>query len=159
MERVGTPDLWASPIAGGHAELHHAARSGRGCQDSERRSPPSTTTQRLRSVFVGTPAFLGRIDGETQCAFWSEEPVDHDFDPELLIEIDLKLTPSAAAAKEISWEQVQVDDCFTGPNGVVAGRHSDRPGPNCGSPPRSIWSDASGRLCLPVGARPARRPG
>jgi hypothetical protein len=76
----------------------------------------------LRSVFVGTPAFLGRIDGETQCAFWSEEPVDHDFDPELLIEIDLKLTPSAAAAKEISWEQVQVDDCFTGPNGVVSGR-------------------------------------
>ena len=75
----------------------------------------------LRSVFVGTPAFLGRIDGETQCAFWSEEPVDHDFDPELLIEIDLKLTPSAAAAKEISWEQVQVDDCFTGPNGVVSG--------------------------------------
>ena len=40
---------------------------------------------------------------------------------ELLIEIDLKLTPSAAAAKEISWEQVQVDDCFTGPNGVVSG--------------------------------------
>jgi hypothetical protein len=50
----------------------------------------------VRRVFVGTPAFLGRIDGETQCAFWSEEPVDHDFDPELLIEIDLKLTPSAA---------------------------------------------------------------
>lgn len=75
----------------------------------------------VRRVFVGTPAFLGRIDGRTRCAFWSEEPVDHDFDPGLLIEIDLALTPSAAAAKEISWEQVQVDDCFTGPNGAVSG--------------------------------------
>jgi hypothetical protein len=75
----------------------------------------------MRSIFVGTPAFLGRIDGETRCAFWSEEPVDHGFDPGLLIGIDLSLTPSAAAAQEISWGDVQVDDCFTGPNGAVGG--------------------------------------
>jgi len=34
----------------------------------------------MRTVFVGTSAFLGRIDGETRCAFWAEEPVDHAFD-------------------------------------------------------------------------------
>jgi hypothetical protein len=75
----------------------------------------------MRSVFVGTPAFLGRIDGETRCRFWAEEPVDHGFDPSLLIPIDFALTPSAAAAKEISWADVQVDDCFAGPNGAVSG--------------------------------------
>jgi hypothetical protein len=65
--------------------------------------------------------FLGRIDGETRCAFWVQEPVDHGFDPGLLIDVDLARCPSAAVAKEISWADVQVDDCFTGPNGVVGG--------------------------------------
>jgi hypothetical protein len=74
-----------------------------------------------RCVFVGTGGFLGRIDSETRCAFWADEPVDHGFDPARLIEIDLARTPSAAAAKEIAWEDVQVDDCFTGPNGAVCG--------------------------------------
>jgi hypothetical protein len=36
----------------------------------------------MRSVFDGTPAFLGRIDGRTRCAVWTDEPVDHDFDPQ-----------------------------------------------------------------------------
>lgn len=35
----------------------------------------------MRSVFVGTGGFLGRIDSETRCAFWTEEPTDHGFDP------------------------------------------------------------------------------
>jgi hypothetical protein len=65
--------------------------------------------------------FLGRVDGETRCAFWAEEPVDHGFDPARLIEVDLARTPSAAAAKEIAWDEVQVDDCFAGPNGAVSG--------------------------------------
>jgi hypothetical protein len=72
-------------------------------------------------VFQGTGAFLGRIDSETRCAFWADEPVDHGFDPQLLIEVDLGCTPEAAAAKEIGWDEVQVDDCFTGPNGAVGG--------------------------------------
>jgi hypothetical protein len=72
-------------------------------------------------VFIGTAGFLGRIDSETRCAVWTDEPVDHDFDPARLIEVDLARTPSAAAAKEISWDEVQVDDCFTGPNGGVGG--------------------------------------
>jgi hypothetical protein len=75
----------------------------------------------MRCVFVGTGGFLGRIDGETRCAFWAEEPVDHGFDPRRLITVDLARTPSAAAAREISWDAVQVDDCFTGPNGNVGG--------------------------------------
>ncbi|MCM3900101.1 MAG: hypothetical protein ND866_00185 [Pyrinomonadaceae bacterium] len=75
----------------------------------------------MRSVFIGIGGFLGRIDGETRCAFWADEPVDHDFDPMRLITVDLAKTPSAAAAREISWDDVQVDDCFTGPNGNVNG--------------------------------------
>ena len=75
----------------------------------------------MRCVFVGTGGFLGRVDGDTRCAFWAEEPVDHDFDPKRLITVDLARTPSAAAAHEIGWDAVQVDDCFTGPNGNVCG--------------------------------------
>ncbi len=75
----------------------------------------------MRTVFVGTPAFLGRIDGESRCAFWSEEPVDHDFDPARLIDVDLARTPVAAAMKDIDWADVEVDDCFSGPNGGVFG--------------------------------------
>jgi len=75
----------------------------------------------MRWIFFGTGGFLGRIDSETRCAFWAEEPVDHDFDPGLLIEVDLARTPSAAAAKEIPFDAVQVEDCFTGPNGTVGG--------------------------------------
>jgi hypothetical protein len=65
-----------------------------------------------RTVFVGTPAFLGRIDGVTRCAFWTDEPVKHDFDPGMLISLDLARTPSAAATNEITWADVDVDDCF-----------------------------------------------
>ena len=67
----------------------------------------------MRCVFVGTPAYLGRVDGPTRCAFWAEAPQAHDFDPARLIEVDLACTPSAAQAKEIGWDEVQVDDCFT----------------------------------------------
>ena len=75
----------------------------------------------MRSVFVGTGGFLGRIDGETRCAFWADEPTDHGFDPRRLITVDLARTPTAAAAREIGWDSVEVDDCFTGPNGAVGG--------------------------------------
>jgi hypothetical protein len=75
----------------------------------------------VRSVFAGTPAYLGRIDSETRCAFWPHDPSEHDFDPAGLIEVDLAFTPEAAVAKEIDWGEVQVDDCYAGPNGVVHG--------------------------------------
>jgi hypothetical protein len=75
----------------------------------------------MRCVFAATPAYLGRVAGLTRCAFWAQDPEDHGFDTALLIEVDLARTPSAAQAKEIGWEQVQVDDCFSGPNGTVGG--------------------------------------
>jgi len=75
----------------------------------------------MRCVFVGTPGYLGRIEGLTRCAFWVHDPEDHGFDAARLIEVDLARTPSAAQAKEIDWDEVQVDDCFTGPNGTVGG--------------------------------------
>ncbi|MET7419596.1 hypothetical protein [Dactylosporangium sp. NPDC005555] len=80
-----------------------------------------SSSPRARTVFVGTPAFLGRIDGVTRCAFWTGEPVEHEFDPARLISVDLARTPSAAAAKEISWADVDVDDCFSGPDGDTGG--------------------------------------
>ncbi len=75
----------------------------------------------MRCVFHAMAGFLGRVESETRCAFWAEEPVDHGFDPHRLIAVDLERTPSAAAAKQIGWHEVQVDDCFTGPNGAVSG--------------------------------------
>jgi hypothetical protein len=75
----------------------------------------------MRCVFVGTGGFLGRIDSETRCAFWTEEPVDYGFDPQRLITVDLARTPNAVVAGEIGWDEVEVDDCFTGPNGTVGG--------------------------------------
>jgi hypothetical protein len=72
-------------------------------------------------VFLGTGGFLGRIDGETRCAFWVDEPVDHGFDPARLIHVDLARTPTAAAANQIGWDDVQVEDCYTGPNGTIGG--------------------------------------
>ena len=79
----------------------------------------------MRCVFVGCPAFLGRVDGETRCAFWTQEPVDHGFDPGRLIDVDLALTPSAAAAGEIGWDQV-LPAIRRAHVGVVAGEHAGR---------------------------------
>lgn len=75
----------------------------------------------MRSVFVGTGGFLGRIDSETKIAFWPDEPVDHGFDPALLVSVDLAATPNAAIAGEIAWADIQVDDCFVGPGGRLGG--------------------------------------
>jgi hypothetical protein len=75
----------------------------------------------MRWVFQGTGGFVGRIESETRVAFWADEPADHGFDPSLLITVDLARTPSAAVLGEISYDAVEVDDCFSGPNGNVRG--------------------------------------
>lgn len=75
----------------------------------------------MRCVFVGTGAYLGRIDGETRVAFWTQDPAEHGFDQSRLISLDLAMTPNAAAMGKISWDAIQVDDCFTAPNGAVGG--------------------------------------
>jgi hypothetical protein len=74
-----------------------------------------------RSVFIGTGAFLARIESETRCAFWADEPTEHGFDPARLITVDLARTPSAAAAGEIPWDAVEVDDCYSGTEGNLLG--------------------------------------
>lgn len=75
----------------------------------------------MRWVFAMSGAYLGRIDGATRCAFWSDDPMEHGFDPAKLIEIDLARTPGAAMAGKIPPDAVDVDDCFTAPGGDLAG--------------------------------------
>jgi hypothetical protein len=75
----------------------------------------------MRVVFVGVPAYLGRIESETRCAFWADDPTEHRFDAERLIHVDLARNPSAAIAGEIPWDSIEVDDSFNGPNGAVLG--------------------------------------
>ena len=111
----------------------------------------------MRCVFVGTGGFLGRIDGETRCAFWADEPVDHGFDPKLLITVDLARTPSAAAALEISWDEVEVDDCFTGPNGNVNGTTLGPRWPELRLE-GVVYLEHGFREMLPVALRPACPP-
>lgn len=75
----------------------------------------------MRCVFYITGAFLGRVEKETRCAVWFDDPADHAFDPARLVSIDLTRTPNAAAAGEIGWDEVQIDDAFSGPNGTLGG--------------------------------------
>jgi len=77
--------------------------------------------ERMRCVFTGVAGFLGRIDSVTRCAFWTDEPTDHGFDPTRLVDVDLARTPSAALDERIPWTEVTVDDCFSGPTGNVLG--------------------------------------
>jgi hypothetical protein len=75
----------------------------------------------VRSIFLGTLGFLGRIDGPSACAFWADDPEEHDFDAGRLISVDLARTPSAAVRGRIGWDEVQTDDCFAAPNGALGG--------------------------------------
>lgn len=77
--------------------------------------------RRVRSVFVVTGAFLGRVDGETRCAFWADDPSEHGFDHARLIAVDLVRTPRAAAAAQIAWAEVEVDDAFSAVGGGLGG--------------------------------------
>src|SRR5689334_1511629 len=61
-------------------------------------------------VYLGTGAYIGRIDGETACAFWPTDPLTIGFDPHQLIDIDLAKTAEAAAAGTITYDQVQTED-------------------------------------------------
>jgi len=111
----------------------------------------------MRSVFVGTPGYLARIDGPTRCAFWAQDPEEHDFDPGRLIELDLARTPTAAQAGEIGWDEVQVDDCFTGPNGTVSGTTIGPRWPEL-SLTGGVYLERGFLAALSVPARPACPP-
>jgi hypothetical protein len=75
----------------------------------------------MRTTFLAVGAYLGRIESATRCAFWVEDPLDHDFDPARLVTVDLARTPRAAAAGRIPWDAVEVDDCFTATQGHIDG--------------------------------------
>jgi hypothetical protein len=111
----------------------------------------------MRCVFAGTGAFLGRIDGETRCAFWVDEPVDHGFDPARLIHVDLGRTPCAAAAGEIGWDEVQVEDCYTGPNGTTGGTTLGPRWPELAIA-GVVYLEAGFAAALPAGLRPPCPP-
>lgn len=64
----------------------------------------------MRTLFRGFGAFVGRIDSEERCRFWTQQPQDHHFDPILLVPVDLSKTPMNAAVGKITWDEVQVDD-------------------------------------------------
>jgi hypothetical protein len=110
-----------------------------------------------RCVFVGTGAYLGRIDGDTRCAFWPDEPSDHGFDPARLITVDLALTPAAAATGRIAWASVQVDDCFAGPNGALGGTTLGPRWPEIRME-GAVYLERAFRESLPEPVRPACPP-
>ncbi len=68
----------------------------------------------LKSVFYACGAWVGRIDSETRCRFWSIHPSEVHFDPVLLVPIDLSRTPGAAREGRIDWDQIQIDDVRAG---------------------------------------------
>jgi hypothetical protein len=75
----------------------------------------------VRWVFAATGGFLARIESATRVAFWVDEPTEHDFDPSRLITVDLARTPSEALERRIPWDAVEVDDCYSAPNGELQG--------------------------------------
>jgi hypothetical protein len=63
-------------------------------------------------VFHAFSAFVGSVSGRTTCAFWTDDPSSAaiSWDSKLLKPVDLSKTPSAARAKTIKWNEVEVDD-------------------------------------------------
>ncbi len=70
-----------------------------------------------QAIFYGFSAWVGRVDDETRCGFWSMHPAEVLFDPILLIPVDLSRTPSAVFKGKIDPDEVQVDDFKDGPKG------------------------------------------
>jgi hypothetical protein len=67
-------------------------------------------TATVKSIFYRCGAWVGRIDSETRCRFWWRHPTEINFDPVLLVPVDLSKTPEAAREGRIDWDQIQVDD-------------------------------------------------
>ncbi len=64
----------------------------------------------MRTVFIGTGAFVARIEGESRCAFWPRHPDDVGFDPSGLIRVDLAMNTQAARDGKVPWSRVLVDE-------------------------------------------------
>jgi len=64
----------------------------------------------VKSIFYACSAWVGRIDSETRCRFWSTHPAEINFDPVLQVPIDLARSPSSAREGRIEWDEIQLDD-------------------------------------------------
>lgn len=64
----------------------------------------------VKTVFYACSAWVGRIDGTTRCRFWSQNPLDHDFDQKTLVSVDLSMTPTRARQGAHDWSKIQIDD-------------------------------------------------
>jgi hypothetical protein len=65
----------------------------------------------IRDVYIGTGAYLGRVDTATACSFWATDPLKlvPNFDANKLVPIDLAMTAERAAAGTIAWNLVQTE--------------------------------------------------
>jgi hypothetical protein len=66
-----------------------------------------------RSIFYGTPAYVGSTTGASQCSFWPVSPDTINWDPTKLIPIDLAKNPQAHRNGTITVAQIQNDDYVT----------------------------------------------
>jgi hypothetical protein len=64
----------------------------------------------VKSIFYACGAWVGRVDSETRCRFWSRHPTEINFDPVLMVPLDLSRTPSSSREGRIDWDEIQVDD-------------------------------------------------
>lgn len=66
----------------------------------------------MRTAFLGLGAYVGEITGETSCGFWPVNPIIIDYDPNLLVPVDLSQTSARALAGRtvgIPWSDIQID--------------------------------------------------
>lgn len=63
-----------------------------------------------RTVFYGFGAFVGALRGQSQCAWWDDDPVRYGWDPAALIPVDLARNPSAVRAGTLHVDDIEVDD-------------------------------------------------
>lgn len=64
----------------------------------------------VKTVFYACSAWVGRIDGETRCRFWSQNPLENNFDHKRLVSVDLAMSPAGARKGSLDWAKIQVDD-------------------------------------------------
>lgn len=68
-----------------------------------------------RSIFYGIPAYVGSMTGQTQCSFWPVDPATIDWNPALLIPVNIAKNPQAVRNGLIPSSQIQADDYLTNP--------------------------------------------
>ena len=68
-----------------------------------------------RSIFYGLPAYVGTMTGQTQCGFWPVDPATIDWNPALLISVNIAKNPQAVRNGLIGVSAIEADDYITNP--------------------------------------------